>query len=67
MTSGEFSSNLGTEALAPASAVRGPEQHPAGSEFERKARRQPSPREENSEDARTPPDDAPEHRVDDLA
>jgi hypothetical protein len=67
MTSGEFSSDLGTDVLIPASAAHGPEQHPPATEAERKLRRRPSAREENSDDALTPPDDEPVHRVDDLA
>ena len=67
MTSGEFSSTLGTEALTPASAVHGPEQHPPASEAERKARRRPPTRAENSDEALSAADDEPVHRVDDLA
>lgn len=67
MASGEFSSDLGTDVLTPASVVHGPEQHPPGSEAERNLRRRPPAREENSDDALTPANDEPAHRVDDLA
>jgi len=67
MTSGDFSSSLGSEALTPASAVRGPEQHPPATEADCKARRRPARPDENPEDALTPPDDWPAHEIDDLA
>jgi hypothetical protein len=67
MASGEFSTDPVGGVLAPASDIRAPEQRPPATDSERKARRRSAPREDESENSLSAPEDKPAHQFDDLA
>jgi len=67
MAGGEFSTDALGGVLAPASAVRPPQQRPPAADAESKGRRRPAPREDASEDSLPAPDENPAHQLDDLA